>query len=243
MRPATLADLAYWRSVCAGAGALPRDHATRRRTVIADSECLTLALDAGTTQHLLRDAPRAYRADINDMLLTALALAVARWQETRYGMPARELVIDLEGHGREDIADGIDLSRSIGWFTTIFPVRLDLAKLDTVDALAGGGEAGAALKRVKEMLRAVPRKGLGFGLLSQLNAETAPALADSPPRQLLFNYLGQFDQMSRGEWRLAEELPWRDGGGDTPAGASRRGERAGEIGQAVRRVALVPGYP
>ena len=215
--PATLADLAYWRSVCAGAGALPRDHATLASNRVADSECLTLALDAGTTQHLLRDAPRAYRADINDMLLTALALAVARWQETRYGMPARELVIDLEGHGREDIADGIDLSRSIGWFTTIFPVRLDLAKLDTVDALAGGGEAGAALKRVKEMLRAVPHKGLGFGLLSQLNAETAPALADAPPRHLLFNYLGQFDQMSRGEWRLAEESP-----GAMAAGTRRR---------------------
>ncbi|HXZ02934.1 MAG TPA: condensation domain-containing protein, partial [Stellaceae bacterium] len=205
--PATLVELAYWRSVCAGTCALPRDHAAAAANRIADSERLTLALDSDTTQRLLREAPRAYRAEINDMLLTALALAVARWQETRYGLPARELVIDLEGHGREDIADAVDLSRSVGWFTTIFPVRLDLARLDAARALGGGGEAGAALKRFKEMLRAVPRKGLGFGLLSQLNAETAPAFADFPQRQLLFNYLGQFDQTNRGEWRLAEESP------------------------------------
>ncbi|MGO8914666.1 MAG: condensation domain-containing protein, partial [Stellaceae bacterium] len=215
--PATLADLAYWRSVCAGACELPRDHAAAAANRIADSEHLTLALDAGTTQRLLREAPRAYRAEINDMLLTALALAVARWQEARYGMPAREFVIDLEGHGREDIADGVDLSRSVGWFTTVFPVRVDLGKLDAAGALAGAADAGVALKRVKEMLRAVPRKGLGFGLLSQLNAETASALADFPARQLLFNYLGQFDQMSRGEWKLAEESP-----GAMAAGARRR---------------------
>ncbi|HVR62750.1 MAG TPA: amino acid adenylation domain-containing protein, partial [Polyangia bacterium] len=174
----TLADLPYWQTVAAGAPALPRDHAGGDRSNrVADAAATTVELDAATTQRLLREVPRAYRTQINDLLLAALALALARWSETRYGGAARDFVIDLEGHGREELSGAVDLSRSVGWFTTIFPVRLDVADIDLGAATDGTAAAGTALKRVKETLRAIPRRGLSYGLLSQANAETARALS------------------------------------------------------------------
>ena len=105
---------------------------------------------------------------------------------------AQAVLLDLEGHGREELLgrDGlsqvsgrdevsgdIDLTRTVGWFTSLYPVRLDPGPLDLEEALAGGPALGRALKTIKEQLRAVPGKGLGYGLLRYLNAETAAALA------------------------------------------------------------------
>ena len=94
--------------------------------------------------------------------------------------------------GGEAVLGAVDLTRTVGWFTSLYPVRLDPGLLDLADALSGGPALGRALKTIKEQLRAVPGKGLGYGLLRYLNGETAAALAGRPAPQLGFNYLGRF---------------------------------------------------
>ncbi|MGX1187344.1 amino acid adenylation domain-containing protein/non-ribosomal peptide synthase protein (TIGR01720 family) [Pseudomonas sp. F-14 TE3623] len=137
-----------------------------------------LTFDAEQTRKLLQQAPAAYRTQVNDLLLTALARAVCRW--TGQG----RTLIQLEGHGREDLFDDIDLTRTVGWFTSLFPVNLSPA-----------GDLGASIKTVKEQLRAVPDKGLGYGVLRYLaDPQTSTALAALPQPRITFNYLGQFDR-------------------------------------------------
>ena len=112
--------------------------------------------------------------------LTALVVAVAGWRRRRaHGKgTSNAVLIDLEGHGREEqLFEGVDLTRTVGWFTSLFPVRLDAGGLDLEEALRGGAALGEALKRIKEQLRRVPGGGLGYGLLRYLNPETAPALS------------------------------------------------------------------
>ncbi|MCD0448728.1 amino acid adenylation domain-containing protein [Actinocorallia sp. API 0066] len=151
---------------------------------------LDLTLDAATTEAVLTDVPAAYHGRVNDVLLTALALAVAQWRSGRGGRGTGVLV-DLEGHGREEIVEGVDLSRTVGWFTTLYPVRLDPGQAAWQEITSGGAAAGQALKRVKEQLRQVPDNGIGYGLLRYLNEETGEELADLPHAQIAFNYLGR----------------------------------------------------
>ncbi len=128
------------------------------------------------------EGAEAYRTQINDVLLSAVALALTRWTG------AESALVDLEGHGREEIFDDVDLTRTVGWFTTVFPVRLDVSGRD------GPGEV---LTAVKEQLRAVPGRGLGYGLLRYLRGggdEIAAGLAGAPQAEVSFNYLGQLDQ-------------------------------------------------
>uniref|UniRef100_UPI000ADFB8FA non-ribosomal peptide synthetase n=1 Tax=Rhodococcus marinonascens TaxID=38311 RepID=UPI000ADFB8FA len=102
-------------------------------------------------------------------------------------------LVSLEGHGREDqVVPGADLGRTVGWFTAMFPVRLDLVGIDLDDAFAGGEAAGAAIKSVKEQLLAIPDHGMGYGMLRYLNGDTAPQLAARSVPQISFNYLGRF---------------------------------------------------
>ncbi|MBY8943659.1 non-ribosomal peptide synthetase, partial [Pseudomonas tolaasii] len=130
------------------------------------------------TRQLLQDAPAAYRTQVNDLLLTALARVISRWS----GQAAA--LIQLEGHGREDLFDAVDLTRTVGWFTSLFPLRLQAQ-----------GEWSDAIKSVKEQLRAVPDKGLGYGLLRYLAApEVRETLETLPVPRITFNYLGQFDR-------------------------------------------------
>nr|WP_314532430.1 non-ribosomal peptide synthase/polyketide synthase [uncultured Pseudomonas sp.] len=137
-----------------------------------------IRLSAEHTRQLLQDAPAAYRTQVNDLLLTALARVISRWSE----QPAA--LIQLEGHGREDLFDTVDLSRTVGWFTSLFPVRLQ-----------ADGELSAAIKSVKEQLRAVPHKGIGYGLLRYLGTpDTREALSNLATPRITFNYLGQFDR-------------------------------------------------
>ena len=155
------------------------------------------------TQALLTRVAAAFHGGIDDVLLTGLAVAVADWcRRQGAGSGAGQAVLlDLEGHGREELdellqvsgdAGDIDLTRTVGWFTSLYPVRLDPGPLDLEQALAVGAPLGRALKTIKEQLRAVPGKGLGYGLLRYLNAETAATLAAQPAPQLGFNYLGRF---------------------------------------------------
>ena len=117
----------------------------------------------------------------------------------------------------------VDLTRTVGWFTSLYPVRLDPGLLDLEEALSGGPALGRALKTIKEQLRAVPGKGLGYGLLRYLNDETAAELAGAPAPQLGFNYLGRFAAGADGaDWAPAnlderattQTMPARRGGGD-----------------------------
>jgi non-ribosomal peptide synthase protein (TIGR01720 family) len=117
--------------------------------------------------------------------LTALAQAYARWtgEDT--------LLIDLEGHGREEVVEDIDLSRTVGWFTTIFPILLQLD---------GDATPGAALKTVKEQLRRIPKRGMGYGVLRYLSqdAEVTKKFRALPQAEVCFNYLGRLDQIGSG---------------------------------------------
>ena len=192
--------IGHWASLADVPATLPCARPEASNTV-ADQQTVELRLDKATTQALLKDAPAAYRTQVNDLLLTALGRALCAWAGHA------KVLIDLEGHGREDLFDGIDLSRTVGWFTTLFPVMLDPL-----------GDPGEALKRVKESLRAIPDKGLGHGVLKYLgSAAQRQALRALPQAQVVFNYLGQFDAgFGEGaEWVLANE----PGGAPVDAGA------------------------
>ncbi|MCJ0657078.1 non-ribosomal peptide synthase/polyketide synthase [Pseudomonas aeruginosa] len=143
---------------------------------------LVLTLDAERTRQLLQEAPAAYRTQVNDLLLTALARATCRWSGDA------SVLVQLEGHGREDLGEAIELSRTVGWFTSLFPLRLTPA-----------ADLGESLKAIKEQLRGVPDKGVGYGLLRYLaGEEAATRLAVLPQPRITFNYLGRFDRQFDG---------------------------------------------
>ena len=128
------------------------------------------------TEAVLTTVPARFHGGVDDGLLTGLAVALGLWRRGR-GVAVGDAVIAVEGHGREEqVLAGADLSRTVGWFTTMFPVRLALAGIDLDEVLAGGAAAGAAVKAVKEQLRAVPDHGIGYGLLRYLNPDTGAVL-------------------------------------------------------------------
>ncbi|MFI6033362.1 amino acid adenylation domain-containing protein [Streptomyces sp. NPDC051315] len=204
--PDRVAELAWWT----GALADTRPLLNRPFDATATPRERTRVLPEELTAPLLTAVPAAYHATVPDVLLTALALAAAAWREERGDLTGRSLLVGLEGHGRaEHLAEGVDLSATVGWFTTVHPVGIDPGPLDLDDALTGGPSAATALKRVKEQLRAVPDHGLGHGLLRHLNPDTAPELEKLPQPQIGFNYLGRFTASATGEepWELAPEAP------------------------------------
>ncbi|QHG23266.1 non-ribosomal peptide synthetase [Pseudomonas sp. DTU12.1] len=176
-------ELRLWQQQLAGpAVELPVDraHGSLRNR---DAQTVSVRLDAERTRQLLQQAPSAYRTQVNDLLLTALARVLCRWSGHE------STLIQLEGHGRETLFDEIDLTRSVGWFTSAYPLRL--TPLDIEEA---SGQ-GASIKAIKEQLRAVPHKGLGYGVLRYLADSTCrQAMATLPSASITFNYLGQFDQ-------------------------------------------------
>ncbi|MFE1376766.1 amino acid adenylation domain-containing protein [Streptomyces pharetrae] len=189
-RPARAAEAGWWQRVLRpGDPRIGRRALDPARDTYATAEHLTVTLPVEVTEQVLTRVPAAFRAEVNDVLLAAFALAWARWR----GSASGTALIDLEGHGREEeTVGGADLSRTVGWFTSLYPVRLDPVTTDLADAFAGGAAAGAALKEVKEQLRAVPDKGMGYGLVRHLNPDTAPGFAGLPQPQVAFNYLGRF---------------------------------------------------
>ncbi|MFA1545317.1 amino acid adenylation domain-containing protein, partial [Actinomadura chokoriensis] len=183
---------------------------------------LTMELDEATTSALLTSVPAAFHGRVNDVLLAGLALAVTEWRRRR-GVRTRDsaVLVDLEGHGREDLtaAPGgghgadFDLSRTVGWFTSMFPVRLDAGAAEWNEVRSGGPAAGDAVRSVKERLRALPDNGIGYGLLRYLNAATGAELAARPAPQMVVNYLGRVEA-GDGDWSIAAEAGALDGGGD-----------------------------
>ncbi|PAU75282.1 non-ribosomal peptide synthetase [Halomonas salipaludis] len=179
----------YWEGlVKAPEPSLPARNSQGSNSV-ADTASLAGSLSIDATTQLLGPVHKAYRTQVDDLLLTALSSALCQWAGRD------SVLIELEGHGREDLFDGIDLSRSVGWFTSLYPVRLT----------PGSTEPGSSLKAIKEQLRQVPDKGLGYGVLRYLKEE--PALVGGAYPQVTFNYLGQFDRSLQGDgaWRLAKE--------------------------------------
>jgi amino acid adenylation domain-containing protein/non-ribosomal peptide synthase protein (TIGR01720 family) len=153
----------------------------------ASARTLTVTLSVEETRALLQDVPAVYRTQVNEVLLTALAQAHQRWAAYHAWAGTTALRVDLEGHGREDILPDADLSRTVGWFTSIFPVRLDLSNTYT---------PGDALKSIKEQLRGIPNKGIGYGILRYLAEDTIrEELRSRQPAEISFNYLGQFDRV------------------------------------------------
>ncbi|MFI1170063.1 condensation domain-containing protein [Streptomyces melanogenes] len=195
-----LGELPYWTEVVRpGAATIGRRELDPARDHEDRAAHLTLALPAATTGPLLTRTAERLGADANEILLTGLALALAHWLE----QPG-DILVNLEGHGREEIAEEADLSRTVGWFTTLFPTRFALADLAAPDAEADGPVAALALRRVKEQLRRIPGKGLGHGLLRHLHPAGGPlAAADRPP--LGFNYLGRFPGTSHADWQMLPE--------------------------------------
>ncbi|HEX7242511.1 MAG TPA: condensation domain-containing protein, partial [Longimicrobiaceae bacterium] len=175
------AELDHWLAVGEGAPArLPLDHAGEAPSV-ATVRTVAGALDAAETDALLREVPPVYGTEIRDVLLAALVRAFAPWT----GRP--RLLVEIDGHGREEqLFEGVDLSRTVGWLTSLYPVLLDVG---------GARGEGEALKRVKEQLRAVPHRGIGYGVLRYLSPdpEVRAALAALPQPEVRFEYLGQLD--------------------------------------------------
>ncbi|MFA6051760.1 MAG: amino acid adenylation domain-containing protein [Methylobacter sp.] len=177
---AGVADTAYWLNArWHQVSILPVDEANGSNLFATESE-VTVTLTEGETRALLQDVPAAYRTKIDELLLTALMLTLRDW------MHCESVLIDLEGHGREDIAGDVDVSRTVGWFTNVYPALL---------SVSGDASLGDTLKSVKEQLRAIPMKGIGYGLLRYLSpdAEIKTQLAAQPQAQIIFNYLGQID--------------------------------------------------
>ncbi|MEV6835685.1 non-ribosomal peptide synthase/polyketide synthase [Streptomyces sp. NPDC051133] len=175
-------ELPYWEeAVRAEPG--PRDLAPGPEA--APTAVVSVELAEEDTTALLRSAPTAYRTRVNDVLLAALALALARWT-------GRDRVrLDLEGHGREDLLDGVDLSRTVGWFTTVHPVVL---RVPDPEDLGPGRDWRSLVKSVRRQLRAVPGNGIGFGALRTFGPpEVRERLAGTAHGQVVFNYLGQWD--------------------------------------------------
>ncbi|MDL4774583.1 non-ribosomal peptide synthetase [Actinomadura xylanilytica] len=178
-----------------------------RVDIAARARSLRLELPAGVTGPLLTDVPAAFHGRANDVLLTGLTLAVAQWRRHRGGR-GTGFLLDLEGHGREDVVPGVDVSRTAGWFTSIHPVRLDAGQADWAEVRDGGAAVGTAIKKVKEQLRAVPSGGVGYGLLRYLDDAAAAELAAPAPAQVAFNYLGRVAPGGEdGDWSLAPEEP------------------------------------
>lgn len=172
-------ELSYWREIVRCASPLPRK-GTEADNTQASRRSVSSRLTVSETARLLTECAQAYRTRVDDLLLSALTLSLSKWQE------AQEHVITLEGHGRNVPGRNLDFSRTVGWFTSVYPVRL----------ISRRGDVGGTIKSVKESLRRVPHQGSGFGAMRYGEGNPLGLSSDEFElcRQVTFNYLGQFDQ-------------------------------------------------
>jgi amino acid adenylation domain-containing protein/non-ribosomal peptide synthase protein (TIGR01720 family) len=172
---ATEAEGGYWSSVLAAATPWAPPASEARANTVRESRTVEVALSEAQTRALLEQAPAAYRTQINDLLLAALGEALCEWSGQA------SVLVDVEGHGRQEVFPEVDLSRTVGWFTTLYPVALEKRE---------GEGKGELLRRITDQLRQLPRQGMGWGLRGQAS-----------PAPVRFNYLGQLDGLV-GEGRL-----------------------------------------
>ncbi|MDN5217538.1 amino acid adenylation domain-containing protein, partial [Fulvivirgaceae bacterium BMA12] len=179
----------YWQQIeQASADELTLDY--QGTNFLRDAASASFSLDQQQTQQLLTEVPKAYGTEINDALLTALALSLNEC----FGIS--KVKIALEGHGREQILEGVNVSRTVGWFTTMYPLLLQLEPAQSMSY---------QLKQIKETLRQVPLNGIGYGILRHLHNW------QYHPPAISFNYLGQFDRdFSESTFGLAPESTGRN---------------------------------
>ena len=190
--PALQGEVPHWLATGeGGVSRLPRDYDDAMPSRVESVDVIPVALTVEETHALLHEVPKAYQTQINEVLLTALLQGFSEWTGER------RLLLDLEGHGREALSDGIDVSRTVGWFTSIFPVSLRLEP---------AASPGDALKSIKEQLRGVPNRGIGYGLLRYLStdADIQRRLRALPQPEVSFNYLGQFASVPSGTPRIVQ---------------------------------------
>jgi amino acid adenylation domain-containing protein/non-ribosomal peptide synthase protein (TIGR01720 family) len=184
-------EAAYWKKVvCSRADNLPVD-GTREENLEEHAETVTVRLNEEQTSSLLHEIPAAYQTQINEILLTAFLRGMAEAAGTT------ALLLDLEGHGREDLGNGMDVTRTIGWFTSLYPVRLEWM---------AGETWGETLMRLKQQLRSIPRRGVGYGLL-KYGRQKESYLVDGVNAEIIFNYLGQMDHVFAGSELLQGAAP------------------------------------
>ncbi|MFP7274481.1 amino acid adenylation domain-containing protein [Bacillus paralicheniformis] len=175
-------EQSYWRTVEKEKAALlscEKPHSAADN--IRKTESFTLSEE--DTHVLIHKVNNAYNTDTQDILLTAASLALCDW------MGERKLRIAMEGHGRDHTLPELDISRTVGWFTTIYPVLIDLH--------AAEGELGLAVKTVKDTLGRIPDKGMGYGILKYLTASENKTIQFGKAPEIGFNYLGQFNDTER----------------------------------------------
>jgi amino acid adenylation domain-containing protein/non-ribosomal peptide synthase protein (TIGR01720 family) len=202
-------ELSYWvESLKGKVPALPLDFPGGVNSE-ASTETMLTAFSVEETRALLQELPAITGARMQEFLLTALAMSWARWM----GQP--QLLVDVEGHGREYILDDVDLSRTVGWFTSIYPMLFDLGS---------AVEPGEALRVIQSQLRRVPNRGIGYGLLRYLceDEEVRARISALPQAEVNFNYLGQLDQQGANR---SEAAPFRQARESKGPERSLRGER------------------
>lgn len=188
--PEASQELDYWKRITNLSGdKIAIKEISKIANLVGSTQVFRDALSVEETRLLLQEVPAVYSSEINDVLLAALVLAYRDWNIANGSIPEvigeTSLFLTLEGHGREDIFPGIDLSRTVGWFTSIYPVRLTIRDFD------GPGEV---IKKVKEQLRQIPRHGIGYGILRYLRDNNKEDLGDFDLPDISFNYLGQVDR-------------------------------------------------
>jgi amino acid adenylation domain-containing protein/non-ribosomal peptide synthase protein (TIGR01720 family) len=208
------AEVPHWQETLRPTPPLVDGLLDAARDVTGTEGRLTLTLPVQDTTPLTGQVPTAFRSGIQDVLLTALSLALGR-RRAGDGAP---VVLDVESHGRhEHLYNGVDLSRTVGWFTSIHPVRLEAAALPWAEASRAGDALAAAVAGTRRQLRAVPGGGLGYGLLRHFDPESGPQLAALPASQVLFNYLGRVPVTDE----AAPWMPLRDDTLAAPGGDAR----------------------
>ncbi|MDZ8258877.1 non-ribosomal peptide synthetase [Nostoc sp. ChiQUE01b] len=188
-------ELDYWlNQPWAKITPLPSDCADiQQENTVSNIASVSVKLSQEETQTLLLSVNEAYNTQINDILLSALVVSIADWTKNS------TVLIDLEGHGREELFADVDLSRTVGWFTSLFPVLLQLPSIN---------QPGEIVKSIKEQLRAIPNRGIGYGILRYLCKYTTvkEQIQTIPASEISFNYLGQFDQVQlETGWKFAPE--------------------------------------
>lgn len=169
----------FWRSIdSADMSSLPVDF-ENEDSKVKNNQTLELLVSEEYTQKLLKKINKAYNTEIIDILITALGLAIKEWTKQD------KVLISLEGHGREAIIEGMDITRTVGWFTSLYPVLLNINVTDNISYI---------IKSVKETIRRIPDKGIGYGILRYLESEEARSPIFSYTPEIGFNYFGQVEQ-------------------------------------------------
>ncbi|GGO52699.1 hypothetical protein GCM10012287_37580 [Streptomyces daqingensis] len=170
------------------------------------------------TRELLTEVGAAFHCGVEPVLLTGLTLAVEEWRRRR-GLAPGDVLLDLESHGRPDLPDRpeAELTRTVGWLTSVYPVRIEPTGCEWNDVWTASPALGQALKRVKERLRAVPDRGVGYGVLRYLDPRTGPELSHAATPRMGFNYLGRMSAAEEADWGITADTAALAGDGHAEA--------------------------